>query len=466
MIEATDSQSIQAELQPSRTLKGRHLQLMGMGAAIGAGFFLSSGSAIHEAGPGLLLAYLLAGTVMYLIMRALGELALAHPSAGSFTTYATKFLGPLAGFIMGWSYWLGALLVGIAEITAVGILLRPWFPGIPQWVPALGAVVLLFAINIQSVRSFGEAEYWMAMIKVATLLGVLLCGVAIWLFRIGDVGRQASISNLWTYGGFLPNGVSGVLAALPAVVFAFGGVEVIGLAAAETERPEHTLPRAIRGIIYRIIFIYVGSLAIFMILCPWNLFDPTKSPFVLVLQHAGLSAAAGVVTFVAMTALVSSCNCGLFASSRMLRSLASAGQAPLRLQSLSRQGIPHFSVSVSGMAMLIGVGLNYVMPERLFGYLLTIVAWLILLVWANIMLTHLLYRRAVSRGQAKRVSFRMPGAPYTSWLVLLAIGFVAVMLTIHESSVFTLYIVLSWFGLLTVAYLVNASWQSKRKGWD
>jgi AAT family amino acid transporter len=395
---------------------------------------------------------------LYLIMRALGELALAHPSAGSFTTYATKFLGPLAGFIMGWSYWLGALLVGIAEITAVGILLRPWFPGIPQWVPALCAVVLLYAINIQAVRSFGEAEYWMAMIKVATLLGVLLCGVAILLFRIGDVGRQASISNLWRYGGFLPNGFSGVLAALPAVVFAFGGVEVIGLAAAETERPEHTLPQAIRGIIYRIIFIYVGSLAIVMMLYPWNRFEPTKSPFVLVLLHAGLSAAAGVVTFVAITAVLSSCNCGLFGSSRMLRSLACSGQAPLRLQSLSRQGIPHFSVSVSGVAMLIGVGLNYVMPERLFGYLLTMVAWLILLVWASITLTHLLYRRAVSRGQAKRVSFRMPGAPYTSWLVLLAIGFVAVMLTIHESSVITLYIVLSWFGLLIVAYLVKAAW--------
>ncbi len=258
----------------------------------------------------------------------------------------------------------------------------------------------------------------------------------------------------------------GVLAALPTVIFAFGGVEVIGLAAAETERPEHTLPRAIRGIIYRIIFIYVGSLAVFMMLYPWNLFEPTQSPFVLVLQHAGLSAAAGVVTFVAITALLSSCNCGLFASSRMLRSLACSGQAPLRLQSLSRQGIPHFSVSLSGTAMLIGVGLNYVMPERLFGYLLTMVAWLILLVWANITLTHLLYRRAVSRGQAKRVSFRMPGAPYTSWLVLLAIGFVAMMLAIHEGAAITLYIVLSWFGLLIVAYRVTASWHSTRKAWN
>jgi AAT family amino acid transporter/D-serine/D-alanine/glycine transporter len=437
---------------------------MGMGSAIGAGFFLSSGSAIHQSGPGLLLAYLFAGTVVYLVMRALGELALAYPSAGSFTTYTAMFQGPLAGFIMGWSYWLGTLLVSIAEVTAVGILLRPWFPGIPQWVPALCAVVVLYVINIQTVRSFGEMEYWIAMIKVATLFGVLLCGLNILLFRIGDLGRQASISNLWTYGGFLPNGFSGVLAALPTVLFAFGGVEVIGLAAAETERPEHTLPRAIRGIIYRIIFIYVGSLAIFMTLYPWDRFEPTKSPFVTVLQHAGLSAAAGVVTFVAITALLSSCNCSLFASSRILRSLACSGQAPLRLQSLSRQGIPHFSVSLSGIAMLIGVGLNYVMPERLFGYLLTMVAWLLLLVWANITLTHLLYRRAVSRGQARRVSFRMPGAPYTSCLVLLAIGVVAVMLTIHESSTITLYLVLSWFGVLVIAYFVTASRHSTGKG--
>jgi amino acid transporter, AAT family len=437
---------------------------MGMGGAIGAGFFLGSGSAIHEAGPGLLLAYLLAGTVVYLVMRALGELALAHPSAGSFSTYATEFLGPLAGFILGWSYWLVNLLVGIAEITAVGILLRHWYPGIPQWMPALCAVVLLYAINMQAVRSFGEAEYWMAMIKVVTLLGVLLCGLAILFLRIGDVGRQASISNLWTYGGFLPKGFSGVLAALPIVIFAFGGVEVIGLAAAETERPEHALPRAIRGLIYRILFIYVGSLAIVMMLYPWNLLDPTKSPFVLVLLHAGLSPAAGVVTFVAMTALLSSCNCGLFASSRMLRSLACSGQAPLRFQSLTRQGVPHFSVSLSGMATVIGVGLNYVMPERLFGYLLAMVAWLILLVWANITLTHLFYRRAVFRGRAKRVSFRMPGAPYTNWLVLLVIGFVAVMLASHESI--TLYVVLSWLGLLIVAYRVTASWHSTRNGWN
>jgi AAT family amino acid transporter/D-serine/D-alanine/glycine transporter len=437
---------------------------MGMGGAIGAGFFLGSGSAIHEAGPGLLLAYLLVGTVVYLIMRALGELALADPSAGSFATYATKFLSPLPGFIMGWSYWFGGLLVGIAEITAVGILMRQWFPGIPQWIPALCAVALLFAINMQTVRLFGEVEYWMAMIKVVTLLGVLLCGLAILLLRIGDVGRQASISNLWMYGGFLPKGFSGVLAALPSVLFAFGGVEVIGLAAAETEQPERTLPRAIRGLIYRILFIYVGSLAVVMMLYPWNLLEPTKSPFVLVLLRAGLSAAASVVTFVAITALLSSCNCGLFASSRMLRSLASLEQAPLRLQSLSVQGVLYFSVLLSGMAMVIGVGLNYVMPERLFSYLLTMVTLLVLLVWATITLTHLFYRRAVSSGQAARVSFRMPGAPFTNWLVLLAIGFIAVMLVVHESTAITLYIVLGWLGLLIVAYRVTASGYSTRKG--
>jgi amino acid transporter, AAT family len=171
---SVQTELIGAQTRHPRGLAGRHLQLMGMGGAIGAGFLLGSGSAIHSAGTGLLLTYLLAGAAMYLMMRALGEVALANPAASSFSTYAMRYLGPLAGFITGWSYWVATVLVGMAEITAVGILLRHWYPDIPQWLPALAATVLLYAINMRPVRSFGEAEYWLAMIKVVTLLGVLV----------------------------------------------------------------------------------------------------------------------------------------------------------------------------------------------------------------------------------------------------------------------------------------------------
>lgn len=187
-------------------LKNRHLQLIGIGGAIGAGFFLGSGAAISQAGPALLIAYVLTGAVIFLMMRALGEMTLAYPAARSFSSYATQFIGTLAGFITGWSYWLACLLVGVAEMTGAGLLLHHWFPHLPQRVPALCAALLLYGINMRGVRSFGETEYWLTMIKVATIVAVLLCGLAILLFEIGSLGKQSAISNLWAHGGFLPNG--------------------------------------------------------------------------------------------------------------------------------------------------------------------------------------------------------------------------------------------------------------------
>jgi len=459
--------SVQTELIGAQTchprgLAGRHLQLMGMGGAIGAGFLLGSGSAIHSAGAGLLLTYLLAGAAMYLMMRALGEVALADPAASSFSTYAMRYLGALAGFITGWSYWVAAVLVGMAEITAVGILLRHWYPDIPQWLPALTATVLLYAINMCPVRSFGEVEYWLAMIKVVTLLGVLVCGVAILFLGLGEVGQHAGISNLWTHGGFFPSGFSGVLAALPVVLFAFGGVEVLALAAAETDRPEQTLPPAVRGLFCRILIIYVGSLAIVMMLFPWNSLDPATSPFIVVLQRAGLPAAQNVLTFVAITAVLSAGNSVLFASSRMLRALANAGQAPAWLNRSSRQGTPQLAVSASAAAMAIGVVLNYLMPERVLGNVMQMVSWLVLMVWAVIMLTHLAYRRALSRGEAKGVSFRLPGAPYSNWLVLATIGFSAFEMAVRGSGAISLCILLAWFALLIFASRAAAGRMRRR----
>jgi AAT family amino acid transporter len=446
-----------ASNQTSHGLKNRHLQLIGIGGAIGAGFFLSSGVAISQAGPALLIAYVLTGAVIFLMMRALGELTLAHPASGSFSSYATQFIGPLAGYITGWSYWLASMLVSIAEITGVGLLLHHWLPHTPQWIPALCATLLLYGINMRAVKSFGETEYWLTTIKVATIVGVLLCGLAILFFKIGSLGQQASVSNLWTHGGFLPNGLHGLLTALPLVIFSYGGVEVIGLAAAETERPEYTLPRAINGIIYRILLFYVGSFAVIMMLSPWNLLDPKESPFVTILTHAGLPAAANVVTFVAITALLSSCNTGLFGTSRMLHALASSGQAPARLQRLNQRNIPSLSVTVSGGILMFGVVLNYLFPEKILGYLLTMVAWLLLWAWSAIALSHLFYRRSLSKEKSSRVNFRMPGSPYTNWAILLVIGLVAVMLAAYGSTRITFYILVSWLGLLTVSYYVNSS---------
>ena len=447
------------EEQTSHSLKNRHLQLMALGGAIGAGFFLGSGAAISQAGPALLIAYLLAGTMIYLVMRALGELTLAYPSRGSFADYATRFIGPLAGFITGWSYWLTFLLVGVAEITGIGLLLHSWYPSIPQWVPALCATALLYTINMRTVKSFGESEYWLSMIKVVAIVAVLLSGLAILVFKIGDAGTHAHVSNLWQYGGILPKGFSGLLAAVPLVIFSFGGTEVIGFAAAETDRPEYTLPRAINGIFFRIILFYVGSIAIVMMLYPWNSLNPKESPFVSVLRQAGFADAAAALTVVAISAFFSSSNTFLYGSSRLLRALSASGNAPARLQVLNKRKIPYLSVTLSGAFLMLGVVLNYLIPDKIFGYLLSAAVWIVLWVWTAIMLCHLNYRKTLSKGATSPVNYRLPGAPYTNWVIILLIGVVGLLIATNGQTRVTFYVILLWLGTLIAAYYAKSSRQ-------
>jgi AAT family amino acid transporter/D-serine/D-alanine/glycine transporter len=295
------------------------------------------------------------------------------------------------------------------------------------------------------------------MIKVGTIVAVLLCGLAILFFKIGSLGNQAAISNLWAHGGILPNGLHGLLTALPLVIFSYGGIESIGLASAETERLAYALPRAINGTLYRILLFYVGSFAVIMMLYPWNLLDPKQSPFVMVLAYAGFPAAANAVTFVAITALLSSCNTGLFGTSRMLHALASSGQAPMRLRKLNDRNIPSLSLAVSGSILMFGVVLNYLIPDKILGYLLTMVAWLLLWAWSSIALSHLFHRRAVAKDSSRHVNFRMPGSPYTNWAILLVMGVIAVMIAAYGSSPITFYLLLSWIVSLTIAYYFNPS---------
>jgi AAT family amino acid transporter/D-serine/D-alanine/glycine transporter len=446
-----DDSSRRAEPVLAHGLTARHVQFIALGGAIGAGLFLGSGVAISRAGPALVIAYAAAGAVIFLMARALGELALFRPVSGAFSAYAHELLGRRVGFITGWSYWLMWVLVGTAEITGIGVFMRHWFPDMPQWIPALAAVGLLYTVNMTAVKSYGELEYWLALVKVVTIVGMLICGVMILVFGLGVAGQRAGVSNLWAYGGFFPHGWQGILDALPAALFAFGGLEIIGLTAAETERPEQSLPRAINGVAYRILIFYIGSLTMIMLLYPWNALDAARSPFILVLERIGFPAAAGVINFVVITALLSSCNSGIFGSSRMLHSLSSSASAPAWLQSLTARRVPGRSITACASMLLLGVALNYVMPDRIFGYLMAAVSALLLWTWAVIMLCHLAYRRRVARGEAAPVSFRLPGAPYTNWLVLTFIATVAVLLAMGSDTRLAYCTTAGWIGILLVA---------------
>jgi amino acid transporter, AAT family len=442
----------EVESNLARNLRDRHIQLIALGGTIGVGLFLGSAKAIHHAGPGLLLAYAVGGIAVFLIMRALGELLIYRPVAGSFAVYADEFCGPFAGFVTGWSYWFMWVVTVMAEITGIGIYIRYWLPDFPQWLPGLIALVVLYGANTLAVRIFGELEFWFALIKVATIVALIVGGLVIIGFHVGDLGHTASFSNLWTHQGFLPFGILGVLLTLQMVTFAYQGVELIGVTAGEAENPQVVLPKATNGITFRILIFYIGALIMLMSLVPWTDLDPDTSPFVLVFQKMHIPGAASIITLVVITAATSSCNSGIFSTGRMLYSLAQRGHAPRGLAKLSSHQVPTNGITVSAAVMLVGVGLNYVVPEKAFIWITSVSTIGTLWTWGIIMVSHLNYRRAVAEGRAKASGFRMPGAPVANWLVIAFLVGVTAMLWKDDDTRVALYVAPIWFGLLGIGY--------------
>ncbi len=443
----------QAAPELARNLRSRHIQLIAIGGTIGVGLFLGSAKAIHHAGPGLLLAYAVGGVAIFFIMRALGELLTYRPVAGSFATYADEFCGRFAGFATGWSYWFAWVVTAMAELTAIGIYVRYWFPQIPQWLPAFIALATLYGSNLLRVRVFGELEFWFALIKVVTIVGLIVAGLAVIVFHTGELGRSAAFSNLWSHGGFLPFGFIGVLLTMQIVMFAYEGVELIGVTAGEAHNPAVVLPRATNGIILRILIFYIGALLIIMALVPWNELSPSVSPFVFVFEKLRVPGAANLINLVVITAATSSCNSGLFSTGRMLWSLAARGQAPRAFARLSPQQVPTAGIHASAALMLIGVALNYLVPsERVFTWVTTVALVGTFWTWGIILLSHRNYRRAVRAGKAAAAPFRMPGAPYANWLVLAFLVAVSAGFWRDPDNRVALFVAPVWFGLLAVGY--------------
>jgi AAT family amino acid transporter/D-serine/D-alanine/glycine transporter len=449
---ALDAEQTQEAHDFHRGLKDRHVQLIALGGAIGVGLFLGAGRAISQAGPGLIFAYAMGGVIIFFIMRALGELLLHRPVAGSFATYAEEYVSPFAGFATGWSYWFMWIVTGMAEITAVAIYTNYWFPELPQWIPALIALGVLYSVNLIAVKLFGELEFWFALIKIAAIVFLLIVGPLVLIFGWGEAGQTASVSNLWEHGGMFPHGVLGVVLSLQIVMFAFQGVELLGVTAGEVEDPEKSLPKATNAVVYRILVFYIGALIVIMSLMPWTEFSAGESPFVKVFEHIGLPAAAGIINFVVITAASSSCNSGIFSTGRMLYTLAHFGQAPKAFGRVNRNHVPATGITASVIVMLIGVVLNYFIPEQVFVYVTSVALVGTIWTWSMIMFAHIGYRRAVARGEAKPVGYRMPGAPYTNWLVLAFLAMVAIFLGLDEGTRVALYVAPIWFGLLAIGY--------------
>jgi AAT family amino acid transporter len=438
----------------ARGLGPRQVQMIAIGGAIGTGLFLGAGGAIHQAGPGLLLMYALAGLAVFGIMRALGELLSYRPSSGSFADYAREFIGPFAGYVTGWTYWLMWVVTGMAEVTAAAAYLAYWWPQVPRWAAALGFLVLLLAVNFLSVGVFGEVEFWLSMVKVTAIIGMIVVGLAVLALGISAAGGTASVGHLWREGGFFPHGFGQALLTLQMVTFAYLAVELVGVTAGEARDPRRTLPRAINTLPWRIGLFYIGSLAVILCVVPWTAFQPGTSPFVAAFARIGIPLGAGVVNVVVLSAALSSCNSGMYSTGRMLRDLGANGQGPRAFTVLSGRRTPARGTLVSVAAMGIGVWINYVDPDGAFTYITAFATVAAVWTWGVILTAHIRYRAAVRAGRAAPAWFTAPGGAAASWAALAFLALVVVVVAIDHQARVSLYGVPVWGALLAVGYRV------------
>lgn len=405
-----------------RGLQNRHIQLIALGGAIGTGLFLGIGPAIQMAGPAVLLGYGVAGVIAFLIMRQLGEMVVEEPVSGSFAHFAYKYWGPFAGFLSGWNYWVMFVLVGMAELTAAGIYMQFWFPHVPTWIWAAAFFVIINGVNLVNVRLYGEMEFWFALIKVFAIIAMICFGV--WLLFSGHGGSRASVNNLWQFGGFFATGWKGLILSLAVIMFSFGGLELIGITAAEAHHPERSIPKAVNQVVYRILLFYIGSLVVLLALYPWMDIKSSSSPFVMIFHDLNSNVVASALNFVILVASLSVYNSGVYSNSRMLFGLSVQGNAPTFLANVSRRGVPVNALLLSAVITSLVILINYLLPQKAFGLLMALVVATLLLNWLMISLAHLKFRAAMRR-KGRDTRFRALWHPAGNYL---CIGFMVMIL--------------------------------------
>ncbi len=441
----------QQELQ--RGLKNRHVQLISIGGAIGTGLFLGSGKSIQLAGPPILFAYLITGCICFFIMRALGELLLSNTNNHSFLDFIAEYLGKKAAFVTGWTYWFCWIAIAMADLTAMGMYVRYWAPGVPQWLPEIIALVLLLGLNMVAVSLFGELEFWFALIKVVAIIAFIIIGAYMIITHYKTSAGTVSISNLWSHGGFFPKGGKGFILSFQMVTFAFAGIELVGLVAGETKNPEKVLPEAINNIPIRIILFYLGSLFVIMSIYPWNSLNADNSPFVEVFSEIGITIAASLINLVVLSAAASACNSAIYSTGRMLRSLSQEGSAPKRFRRLTTHRVPGNALVFSTIVIFISVVLNYIMPSEVFTLISSIATTCFLFIWSMLVYTHLKYRKSILGKKAH--SFKMPFYPFSNYLVFLYMAFTCVVLLLGKDTRIALLLTPVWFICLLVIYRIK-----------
>ena len=449
----------QGQIQPARAhdapqklqrgLSERHIQMIALGGSIGTGLFMGAGRNIAVAGTSILIIYLLVGFFSYMVMRAMGEVLLSRLDYRSFADFVSDYLGPKASFFLGWSYWLSWVVTCIADVVVCGAYMQYWFPDVPTWIWAAAFFIIINAVNLVNVRLYGETEFWFALIKVLAIIGMI--GFGLWLLFSGHGGEKASIDNLWRYGGFFATGWNGLILSLAVIMFSFGGLELIGITAAEARDPEKSIPKAVNQVVYRILLFYIGSLVVLLALYPWVEVKSNSSPFVMIFHNLDSNVVASALNFVILVASLSVYNSGVYSNSRMLFGLSVQGNAPKFLTRVSRRGVPINSLMLSGAITSLVVLINYLLPQKAFGLLMALVVATLLLNWIMICLAHLRFRAAMRR-QGRETQFKALLYPFGNYLCIAFLGMILLLMCTMDDMRLSAILLPVWIVFLFVAF--------------
>lgn len=441
----------------ARALGNRHIQLLAIGGAIGTGLFMGSGKTISLAGPSVIFVYMIIGFMLFFVMRAMGEILLSNLNYKSFSDFAGDLLGPWAGFFTGWTYWFCWVVTGVADIVAIAGYVEKLAPGTPLWIPALITPLVLILLNLPSVKAFGEAEFWFAIIKVVAIVALIATGIImIAMHFTSPSGAVANIANIWNDDGMFPHGMFGFILGFQIAIFAFAGIELVGTAAAETKDPEKNLPRAINSIPVRVLLFYVGALAVIMAVNPWRSIDPASSPFIGMFTLAGLGIAAVVINLVVLTSAASSANSGIYSTSRMVYGLAQDGNAPTAFGKLSIRKVPQNALLFSCIFLLSGLVMLYAGDSVIgaFTIVTSVASVLTMFVWSMILVSYIMFRRRRPELHAAS-KFKMPGSRFMPYVVLSFFIFMLVALAQAEDTRTALVVTPVWFLMLGAAWYFN-----------
>ncbi|MFN2744336.1 MULTISPECIES: amino acid permease [Bacillus] len=434
-----------------RTMTARHIMMMALGGAIGAGLFKGSSNAIDLAGPSVMIAYLIGGVILLFIMQGLAEMAVRNSKARTFRDLVQSILGPYAAYFLDWIYWKMWVLNIAAEAVVAAIFLQYWLPGMPVWVLALFVSLVITSVNLLSVKSFAETEYWLALLKITVIVVFIISGFILLFFSFGH-HSAVGFSNLTDHGGFFPNGAGGLITAMLVVIYSYGGTEIIGVTLAETKRPEQVVPRAVRGTLTRIIAFYLLPFFIIVSLIPWNQVNSVpESPFVMVFKMIGIPGADHLMNAVILLAVISSMNSGLYGASRVLYTQASDGRVPKVFAKLSVRKVPVYAILLCTSFLYLGVLFSLFAGSQTFEYLMGSLGYTVLMIWMLIAIAHVKSRK---RGAIVTEGYYVKWFPYTTWLAILALAAILIGVILTTSIVITV-VTAGIYLLITAAYFLK-----------